>query len=146
MTLHTQWQHADDSIVHNSAVTFHQDADGWKLVVAYRLVEYASGYLTETPEASMSAGRAQVAGRPSGPGPRATGRPRGRQWCPNKGRPSPMRSGLRRSPRLPTQPPSDNGVQADPVKRLQQAKQMLEQKLISDSEYEAIKAKIVNTV
>jgi hypothetical protein len=37
-------------------------------------------------------------------------------------------------------------VQADPVKRLQQAKQMLEQKLISDSEYEAIKAKIVNTV
>jgi hypothetical protein len=47
---------------------------------------------------------------------------------------------------LPMQPPSDGGVQADPVKRLQQAKQMLEQKLISDSEYEAIKAKIVNTV
>jgi len=47
---------------------------------------------------------------------------------------------------LPTQSPSDGGAQADPVKRLQQAKQMLEQKLISDSEYEAIKAKIVNTV
>jgi len=47
---------------------------------------------------------------------------------------------------LPTQPPSDGGMQADTVKRLQQAKQMLEQKLISDSEYEAIKAKIVNAV
>jgi hypothetical protein len=57
--LHTQWKHADDSIDHISDVTFHQDADGWKLVVAYRLVEYASGYLTETLEASRSAGRTQ---------------------------------------------------------------------------------------
>jgi hypothetical protein len=32
------------------------------------------------------------------------------------------------------------------VKRLQQAKQMLEEKLISDSEYQAIKARIVNSV
>ncbi len=33
---------------------------------------------------------------------------------------------------------------ADPVRRLQEARQMLEAKLITDSEYEAIKAKIVS--
>ncbi|MGA2550684.1 MAG: hypothetical protein ABSF50_11075 [Burkholderiaceae bacterium] len=35
---------------------------------------------------------------------------------------------------------------ADIVARLQQAKQMLDAKLISDSEYEAIKARVINTV
>jgi hypothetical protein len=34
----------------------------------------------------------------------------------------------------------------DSVQRLQRAKQMLDAKLISDSEYEAIKARIINTV
>ena len=35
---------------------------------------------------------------------------------------------------------------ADIVTRLQQAKQMLDAKLISDSEYEAIKARVINNV
>jgi hypothetical protein len=35
-------------------------------------------------------------------------------------------------------------AQSDAVRRLQEAKQMLEQRLITDSEYEAIKAKIVS--
>jgi hypothetical protein len=35
---------------------------------------------------------------------------------------------------------------SDVVTRLQQAKQMLDAKLISDSEYEAIKARVINTV
>ena len=35
------------------------------------------------------------------------------------------------------------GGQSDAVRRLQEAKQMLDQKLITDAEYEAIKAKIV---
>jgi len=34
----------------------------------------------------------------------------------------------------------------DSVQRLQRAKQMLDAKLISDSEYEAIKARIINNV
>jgi hypothetical protein len=33
----------------------------------------------------------------------------------------------------------------DSMKRLQQAQQMLDAKLISDTEYQAIKAKIINT-
>ncbi len=36
-------------------------------------------------------------------------------------------------------------AQSDAVRRLQEAKQMLDQRLITDSEYEAIKAKIVST-
>jgi len=35
------------------------------------------------------------------------------------------------------------GASGDPIQRLEQARQMLEAKLISDSEYEAIKAKIL---
>src|SRR6185437_6824548 len=35
-------------------------------------------------------------------------------------------------------------AQSDAVRRLQEAKQMLDQRLITDSEYEAIKAKIVS--
>lgn len=37
------------------------------------------------------------------------------------------------------------GAQADAVRRLQEAKQMLDGKLITDAEYEAIKAKIVSS-
>jgi hypothetical protein len=37
------------------------------------------------------------------------------------------------------------GVQSDAVRRLQEAKQMLDGKLITDAEYEAIKAKIVSS-
>ena len=36
------------------------------------------------------------------------------------------------------------GMGSDAVRRLQEAKQMLDAKLITDSEYEAIKAKIVS--
>jgi hypothetical protein len=36
------------------------------------------------------------------------------------------------------------GVVADPVRRLQEAKQMLDARLITDAEYEAIKARIVS--
>ena len=42
-------------------------------------------------------------------------------------------------------PPSGAGVQSDAVRRLQEAKQMLDGKLITDAEYEAIKAKIVSS-
>jgi hypothetical protein len=35
------------------------------------------------------------------------------------------------------------GFEGDAVRRLQEAKQLLDAKLITDSEYEAIKAKIV---
>jgi hypothetical protein len=40
-------------------------------------------------------------------------------------------------------PPSVPGGQPDAVRRLHEAKQMLDEKLITDAEYEAIKAKIV---
>jgi len=46
----------------------------------------------------------------------------------------------------PAQQSIDPNAPTDSVKRLQQAKGMLEAKLISDSEYEAIKAKIINSV
>ena len=46
----------------------------------------------------------------------------------------------------PSQPMSDVSSSTDSVKRLQQAKQMLDAKLISDSEYESIKARIINSV
>ena len=42
-------------------------------------------------------------------------------------------------------PPGGVGVQPDAVRRLQEAKQMLDGKLITDAEYEAIKAKIVSS-
>jgi hypothetical protein len=41
--------------------------------------------------------------------------------------------------------PPGAGGQADAVRRLQEAKQMLDGKLITDAEYEAIKAKIVSS-
>ena len=46
----------------------------------------------------------------------------------------------------PAQSLGDPSTASDSVKRLQQAKQMLDAKLISDSEYESIKAKIINSV
>jgi hypothetical protein len=42
-------------------------------------------------------------------------------------------------------PPPQPGGQPDAVRRLQEAKQMLDGKLITDAEYEAIKAKIVSS-
>ena len=39
---------------------------------------------------------------------------------------------------------SDAGAESDPARRLRQAREMLEAKLISDSEFESIKAKIVS--
>jgi len=41
-------------------------------------------------------------------------------------------------------PSVDAGAESEPARRLRQAHEMLEAKLISDSEYEAIKAKIVS--
>lgn len=46
----------------------------------------------------------------------------------------------------PTQQTGDSAATSDSVKRLHQAKQMLDAKLISDAEYESIKAKIINSV
>ncbi len=42
-------------------------------------------------------------------------------------------------------PPPAPGAQPDALRRLQEAKQMLDGKLITDAEYEAIKAKIVSS-
>jgi len=42
-------------------------------------------------------------------------------------------------------PAAGAGTQSDAVRRLQEAKQMLDGKLITDAEYEAIKAKIVSS-
>ena len=44
------------------------------------------------------------------------------------------------------QPSAATDANEDSVQRLQRAKQMLDAKLISDSEYEAIKARIINNV
>jgi hypothetical protein len=41
-------------------------------------------------------------------------------------------------------PAAGTGLASDPVRRLQEAKQMLDARLITDAEYEAIKAKIVS--
>jgi hypothetical protein len=48
VTLQTEWQHVDDSIVHQSEANLHQYADGWKLVVPLGLVNRAANYLTRT--------------------------------------------------------------------------------------------------
>ena len=44
---------------------------------------------------------------------------------------------------VPVPPSTPGGPSNDPVSRLQQARQMLEAKLISDAEYEALKARIL---
>jgi len=48
VTLQTEWQHVDDPVVHQSDVNLVQDADGWKMVVPYSLVNRASDYLART--------------------------------------------------------------------------------------------------
>ena len=50
VTLQTEWQHADDTVVHRTDANFHQDGDGWKLVVPLSLVKRASAYLGRTLE------------------------------------------------------------------------------------------------
>ncbi|HUI59694.1 MAG TPA: PH domain-containing protein [Steroidobacteraceae bacterium] len=45
----------------------------------------------------------------------------------------------------PASMPGSAAAAADPVQRLQEARQMLEARLITDAEYEAIKAKIVSS-
>ena len=50
--------------------------------------------------------------------------------------------GTAASPAMASSSPSD----ADPAARLERAKSMLQQGLISDSEYESLKAKIVNSL
>jgi RNA polymerase sigma factor (sigma-70 family) len=50
VTLQTEWQHTDDPVVHQTDANFHQEADGWKLVVPVGLVKRASAYLSRTLE------------------------------------------------------------------------------------------------
>jgi hypothetical protein len=45
-TLQTQWQHADDSIVHQSSVQLELQPDGWKMVVPASIVNRAVNYLS----------------------------------------------------------------------------------------------------
>jgi len=54
--------------------------------------------------------------------------------------------GVQVSTNSPSAQPVDTGLAGiDSMKRLQQAQQMLDAKLINDTEYQAIKAKIINT-
>jgi hypothetical protein len=46
VVLHTQWQHEDDDVVHDSDAQFHQDADGWRWVVPMTIVQRAAVYLS----------------------------------------------------------------------------------------------------
>lgn len=48
ITLHTEWQHVDDDIVHKSDVQFRRDGDSWKWVVPASLVNRAAAYLRYT--------------------------------------------------------------------------------------------------
>jgi hypothetical protein len=48
VTLQTEWQHVDDTVVHQSDVNLVQGTDGWKMVVPYPLVNRASNYLSRT--------------------------------------------------------------------------------------------------
>jgi hypothetical protein len=48
VTLQTEWQHVDDSVVHQSNVNMVQGADGWRMVVPDTLVDRASNYLSRT--------------------------------------------------------------------------------------------------
>jgi hypothetical protein len=45
VTLQTEWQHEDDTVVHQSQVTFHREEDGWKMVVPPIMVDRAAAYL-----------------------------------------------------------------------------------------------------
>jgi RNA polymerase sigma factor (sigma-70 family) len=62
VTLQTQWQHVDDTAVHQSDVNLVQDSDGWKMVVPAGLVTRASDYLARTlgiepPQAAAAPGK-----------------------------------------------------------------------------------------
>ena len=46
VTLQTEWQHADDTIVHHSEVQLHHEADGWKTVMPASIVDRAIAYLS----------------------------------------------------------------------------------------------------
>ena len=48
VVLHTQWQHEDDAVVHDTDSQFKQSPDGWKLVVPISLVDRAAAYLLRT--------------------------------------------------------------------------------------------------
>jgi RNA polymerase sigma factor (sigma-70 family) len=48
VTLQTEWQHVDDSVIHQSEINLQQNADGWKMVVPLTLVNRASAYLIRT--------------------------------------------------------------------------------------------------
>jgi RNA polymerase sigma factor (sigma-70 family) len=48
VTLQTEWQHVDDTTVHQSDVNLVQDSDGWKMMVPAGLVTRASDYLART--------------------------------------------------------------------------------------------------
>ncbi|HZZ57133.1 MAG TPA: hypothetical protein VFE31_04825 [Opitutaceae bacterium] len=45
VVLQTQWQHADDPVVHTSNAVFHQEQGEWKWVVPPIIVERAAAYL-----------------------------------------------------------------------------------------------------
>ncbi len=45
MILKTQWQHADDTLVHNDDVRLHRTDDGWKMVVPMSIIDRASAAL-----------------------------------------------------------------------------------------------------
>jgi RNA polymerase sigma factor (sigma-70 family) len=48
VTLQTEWQHVDDTTVHQNDVNLVQDSEGWKMVVPAGLVTRASDYLART--------------------------------------------------------------------------------------------------
>lgn len=45
VTLQTEWQHADDNVVHHTNIELQQGADGWKMVVPPGIVNRAAAYL-----------------------------------------------------------------------------------------------------
>ena len=51
VTLQTEWQHVDDTEVHQSDVNLHRGDDGWKLVVPDVLVNRAVTYLSRHAQA-----------------------------------------------------------------------------------------------
>ncbi len=56
VSLETEWQHVDDSVVHHNDVTLQSSPDGWKLLVPLSLVDRASAYL----ERSLTSGSGSV--------------------------------------------------------------------------------------
>jgi RNA polymerase sigma factor (sigma-70 family) len=53
--LQTQWQHVDDSVVHQTDVVLQQAPDGWRMVVPEVVVDRASAYLSRTIAAQSGA-------------------------------------------------------------------------------------------